>query len=386
MLRAPAARPFKFIFTVAVSPLPHTKPIRRTAYCWISKSRPLSAHLKKLIQKIILALALLATAQTQLFAQGTLIPPGAPAPMMKSLDQVEARTPISAAPFTINVSGSYYLTTNLTTTVSNAISIAASGVTLDLNGFTISSTVANSLNGGYAILLGSGLSDLTILNGHIRSGVTNSGGVYAGSGFNYGIFYSGTAPVNTRVSGVSVAGCLAYGIYLNIGDSTVVEACTVRTMGGHGIRASTIKSCVAVDCRTNAIYGDQVADSRGESTGSGYGLYASSAANDYGSSITGTGLRGGSAQNCSGYSSTGIGLDAAMAQNCYGESNGLGLQSQGTANNCWGYSSFGTAMSALNASYCTGYRPGGTAIQATIATGCIALNGTNIITYKYNMP
>ena len=344
--------------------------------------------MKTTLLKTFLALVWLSTLNSELstaHAQGALTPPGAPAPMMKSLDQVEARTPISAAPFTINASGSYYLTTNLTTTVSNAITIAVSGVTLDLNGFTIASTMANAVNGGYAILLGSGLSDLTILNGHIRSGVTNSG-VYAGSGFNYGIYYAGTAPVNTRVSGVSVAGCLAYGIYLNIGDSTVVEACTVRTMGGHGIRASTIKSCVAVDCRTNAIYGDQVSDSRGESTGSGYGLYASSAANDYGSSISGTGLRGGSAQNCSGYSSTGIGLDAAMAQNCYGESNGLGLQSQGNANNCWGYSSFGTAMSALNASYCTGYRPGGTAIQATIATGCIALNGTNIITYKYNMP
>jgi hypothetical protein len=33
-----------------------------------------------------------------------------------------------------------------------------------------------------------------------------------------------------------------------------------------------------------------------------------------------------------------------------------------------------------------GYRPGGTAIQATVANGCYANIGTNIITYKYNMP
>jgi hypothetical protein len=42
---------------------------------------------------------------------------------MKSLDQIEARTPISSAPFTISAPGSYYLTTNLTTAVSNAILI-----------------------------------------------------------------------------------------------------------------------------------------------------------------------------------------------------------------------------------------------------------------------
>src|SRR5450432_171554 len=87
------------------------------------------------------------------FAQGSLTPPGAPAPTMKSLAQIEPRTPISSVPFTIGAPGSYYLTTNLTTTVSNAIVIAASGVTLDLNGFTLSSTVPNAANGGFAILI-----------------------------------------------------------------------------------------------------------------------------------------------------------------------------------------------------------------------------------------
>lgn len=48
------------------------------------------------------------------FAQGSLTPPGAPEPTMKTLDQIEARTPISSAPFTIIRPGSYYLTTNLT--------------------------------------------------------------------------------------------------------------------------------------------------------------------------------------------------------------------------------------------------------------------------------
>src|SRR5438105_5129643 len=40
------------------------------------------------------------------FGQGSLTPPGAPAPSMKTLQQVEPRTPISSAPFTITNSGS----------------------------------------------------------------------------------------------------------------------------------------------------------------------------------------------------------------------------------------------------------------------------------------
>src|SRR6187455_75010 len=76
----------------------------------------------------------------QAFAQGPLAPPaGPPAPSMKTLDQVEARTPISSVPFTISASGSYYFTKNLQfqNTSGNAIAISASDVTLDLNGFTL---------------------------------------------------------------------------------------------------------------------------------------------------------------------------------------------------------------------------------------------------------
>ncbi len=165
-------------------------------------------------------------------AQGSLTPPGAPGTTMLTLSQVEPRTPISSAPFTISIPGSYYLTSNIVCTASNAIVIATNGVTLDLSGFTIFSTVANAANGGTAILLGSGLSDITIENGHIRSGVTNnSSGVYSGGGFNNGIIYSGSDPMNVVVSHVSVSGCLNCGIYLNNGESTVAESCTVQTVG-----------------------------------------------------------------------------------------------------------------------------------------------------------
>jgi hypothetical protein len=56
--------------------------------------------------------------------------------------KAEKRTPISSAPFTISSSGSYYVTQNLVVSTGTAITIAASRVSLDLNGFTISSTSA----------------------------------------------------------------------------------------------------------------------------------------------------------------------------------------------------------------------------------------------------
>ena len=327
----------------------------------------------KLNHQLVAAFGLLFTLNLQpsaLLAQGSLTPPGAPAPTMKTLAQIEPRTPITNAttPVTISVPGSYYLTTNLTVSGGNAITIATNGVTLDLNGFTISSTTNPA--SGIAVQIGSGLRNIAIQNGHIQGGVTNNGsGVFSGPGFGYGIFYSGSAPQNVRVSGVSVSGCLYAGIYVGDGASTTVENCVVGTVGSVGIVASTIRGCVALDCGGSAIYGNQVSDSQGLSVGSGYGLYAGTAHNCHGSSVSGTGLSATTALNCFGFSVSGTGLSAATALNCYGvsDSGPSGLQAQ-------------------NAAFCTGYRFRGRAIEATIANGCWAASGTNLITYKYNMP
>jgi hypothetical protein len=357
------------------------------------------------MQFLLAAAVLFATLNPQLstvFAQGSLTPPGAPAPTMKTLDQVEPRTPISSAPFTITTPSSYYLTTNLTISGGDAITIATSGVTLDLNGFTIASTAPSAT--GYGILINNSLRDLAILNGHIRGGVTNNGsGVYSGSGFGYGIY---GYPQNMRVNGVSVSGCLYDGIYLGTRDSTVVESCTVRTVGSYGIVASIIKASVVKDCGGYAIYGYQMADCWGECTGSAAGLSASTAQNCYGfSGGSGTGLATTTAQNCYGYSSSGFGLYAyTAAQNCYGESNsGTGLYAYNIAQNCYGYSSSGTGLYAFLVNNCYGQSSSsygiyaydiatgsygistyGTGLRANIANSCDG--NTSAISFKYNMP
>ncbi|MFO1488955.1 MAG: hypothetical protein U1F65_10805 [Verrucomicrobiota bacterium] len=282
----------------------------------------------------ILALAALSTISSQLAtarAQGALTPPGAPAPTMKSLDQIESRTAITnrTSVFTIAEPGSYYLTGNLTVATNDAIIVNTNNVTLDLNGYTIRSTCPSVV--GYGIMLNGNRSDITILNGHIVSGTTNNGsGVFSGNGFNSGIYTFGT-PANVIVSHVSVSGVGVHGINLSSGGSTLVESCTTRNTGHSGISASTVKNCLAIECNFTAISGDQVSDSRGES----YNIY---------------------------------GVSAKTAVNCYGESvNSIGLVTT-VANNC------------------VGYRFGGTAIQAAVANGCYAIVGTNNITYKYNMP
>src|SRR6267378_5566906 len=85
-----------------------------------------------------LAMMLLLGAFRSALAQGSLTPPGAPSPTMKTLTQIEPRTPISSLPYTITNAGSYYLTTNLTgASGSNGVTIASGNVTLDLNGFAL---------------------------------------------------------------------------------------------------------------------------------------------------------------------------------------------------------------------------------------------------------
>lgn len=299
----------------------------------------------------LVALALLATftiLPMSLRAQGSLTPPGAPGSTMKSLDQIEARTPITSAPFTITNPGSYYLTTNLNVSFGNAIFIATNAVTVDLNGFTISSSAPGATGVGISSLG----SDCTILNGHVTGGVTNNGsGVYSGPGFGYGIY--ATTIANVHVTGVTVSGCLNDGINVGNNFSSVVESCAVYNVGGFGIVANTVSHCAAYTCGNTAINADTATDCYGYcagSTGNGIGVnYVANNCN--GVSVGGDGVYVfGVANNCSGLSSTGNGIHIGqgMANTCWGRStqgNGIYVQ-EGGVNNCYGYSGFACGIDA----------------------------------------
>ncbi len=211
----------------------------------------------------LLALPLLSTLNPQLstcFAQGSLTPPGAPAPTMKTLSQIEPRTPISSLPVTITQSGSYYLTTNLIgVAAQQGISINASDVVLDLNGFALIG-VSNSLNG---ILVGSTRENITIQNGSVRNwGSTGVEAFYSGRNCLFSSLhaaYNGfdglRAGTNSLVTQCTTHGNAASGIAVNSG--TVIIGCSSRSNAFFGFYTDsgcTLQNCVASENAGSGIY------------------------------------------------------------------------------------------------------------------------------------
>src|SRR6186713_431090 len=101
-------------------------------------------HRCRVVRTVILNGCLAALGSSFLLAQGPLAPPGAPAPTMKTLQQVEPRIDLQNAPaaavtttdadyhYIITQPGSYYLSANLVVSKTNGIKINTAGVTLDL--------------------------------------------------------------------------------------------------------------------------------------------------------------------------------------------------------------------------------------------------------------
>ncbi len=211
---------------------------------------------------------------SSLFGQGSLTPPGAPGPTMKTLDQLDAklekRTPITSIPVTITNSGSYYLTTNMIATAANpGITISTNNVTLDLNGFTLQGVPT----AGTAVYMPNACTNVTVRNG-VLTGWSNNG-VYGPSAYNllcerltvssianYGIYCGGGGTVrdcvveggglpSLTVNNGIVAGCIVkcgsqHGI---CATNSTVSGCTVTgPFGNYGIYAwySTVSDCTVV--------------------------------------------------------------------------------------------------------------------------------------------
>ena len=351
--------------------------------------------MRRLLHALLLALPALA------FAQGALTPPGAPAPTMKSLDQIEPRIPIgkvggSTEPILITKSGSYVLLGDLSVTSGDAITLnnndsTAINITIDLNGFKVSA--ASSAISAVGIF-----GEITVRNGIIDG---------ARDGFSHaGVFKS------CHMSNLTVLRTDSDAICLQLCNATVSH-CTVYDAGGDGIAASVIDHCVVSNCAGTALSGavvtnsfgngsnagivaNTVIDSRGESSG-GIGIdttdhsaladpaHTGTAENCVGVSVSEIGLKTGTATNCTGHSTMRTGLFADNATNCRGTSTaGVGLDTNsdanhytGTATGCTGISDTDHGLIASVATNCTGFTTDKSKIAVWVsgtATGC---RGTN---------
>lgn len=166
-------------------------------------------------------------------AQGALTPPGAPGATMKTLDQVEARRPIGAVPFTISTPGSYYFTTNLvaTTNIGSGITVQVPNVTIDLNGFNLQGA-SNS---------GSGIS----ISGGFATNVTIRNGTIVGWGG------SGIAAASTRMGRIENLQVLfneANGV--NVSDFWTIVGVVTRGNGNDGIESAHyahVEDCLSLE-------------------------------------------------------------------------------------------------------------------------------------------
>ena len=284
------------------------------------------------------------------FAQGSLTPPGAPAPAMKTMAQVEPRTPISSAPYYITQPGSYYLTTNITAT-GHGIIIQADRVTVDLMGFSLlGSRGASSCGISLTASSNAALHDVVVRGGTV-------------SCFGYGLL-CGNAQ-NCRFEGLTISSNVNVGVTLS-GDSglsggNTIADCTISDSNATGIilrgqygqcNANTVAHCVIKgcaaegillygadgQCNANTIYRNVIVDNGGM----GIWLNGDSAAGDcHGNTVTeclisGNAGRGINLYYANGNRIEGNHISAQVGASTYGIKSGNSTQNIIVRNTCIG--------------------------------------------------
>ncbi len=187
------------------------------------------------------------------FSQGPLAPSGAPAPGMKTLEQVEPRLAITSLPFLITRSGSYYLTQSFVSGfILEGITIWTNNVSIDLNGFTMD-------GGGGQNGIQSPYNNIRICNGTL---------------LNWENAISMPMANNVQIDGITVAGCdRAFDLY----RYAKVAHCQIDHRGSSYSAIRVADSCQISDCilsggQSSGIYADNDAQITRCSI-SGFGYY-----------------------------------------------------------------------------------------------------------------
>lgn len=184
---------------------------------------------------------------------GPIDPPAGPVgASMKSLVEVEPRTPVTAETcpgdedslFKITEPGSYYLTGNIDgVSARHGVEIAASGVTLDLNGFKLAG-VPGSLSG---VETHSSVDGVSVRNGHITG--------WGGDGVSVVVTIGQRSGV---VEGIVASGNGGRGIHA--GTSAIVRNCSAHDNGQSGIvvyAVSVVEGCSSFANGATGIYGSE---------------------------------------------------------------------------------------------------------------------------------
>jgi hypothetical protein len=340
-------------------------------------------------------LLLLAALSGILYAQGPLAPPAGPAPTMKSLDQVEPRTPISSLPYTISESGSYYFTGNLhfeEDSLSTAIRISAGGhVKLDLMGLTLSSSGAVSGDGITISNLHVG--SVTVCNGSIegKSTVALSGDPVTwtvnAAGFTTGI--NGASSKNASFKDLSISGTRLTGLFSGANAKIMNVSC--RNNGGSGIFANegSVTSCTAFQNGATGIFAingsvtNSTASENGD-TGITAVLGTVTSCNTHSNGATGISAYRGSVTSCTVSQNGGIGIiatEGSVTNSTASENGDKGITAVlGTVTSCNTHSNGATGISAYRGSVtsCTASENGGVGIYGTegSVTNCAASSNT----------
>lgn len=315
----------------------------------------------------VLLMSCLIASQMKTYAQGSLTPPGAPSSVMKTLDQIQPRTPISSVPYTITEPGSYYLTGNLTST-NHGIIIQANNVTLDLMGFTLAGDRGADEYGVF--LDGSGTTP-------IRNVVVRNGNVQ-----NFGNGIRVECARNSSFRHLLVAGNFSYGFFL-YGESgqcngNVIVDCSIS----ENFSAGVFLYGESGECNGNAItrcalrgngYGVQVScNNTGQSNGNtitdctaienGYGIYLNGASGQ---------CNGNKIKDCNINASTAYGITLNSGGQCEGNAIvGCTLRKNGT-NGIYLYSSIGNTVKGNHVSGTTG--------TTSYGIRCVSTSGNLIV-------